>query len=365
MTRKIYASLLALIIALTAIVLTGKQSERAATAAPAAGHELLSQLPASDFILYADAQRMLTEIVPNILSDRPEARARFEADMDRFQKETGFDLRTLDTVAVGFNFNDSQRARDYDFAFVARGRFDAQATIEAGFNSATKHSEGRIEKQAQQYEGRAIYLAGNGERKVVITVAPPTDESGAQVITPKPVPGDDEPRPATTHDRSMAFVALDSNTIAFGNLKSVRATIDASMGRERVSDELVQLATRTPNAVAGFSGTITPEMARSLRIGPNKAQDSIASIRQVYGSFNINGNNAEAYVNLRTETPEQARQLSSMAKLAAALGRQHASSRSGSLEALIKDLSIEAVGNEVQMSVKFAQADLAPFIQRL
>ncbi len=365
MTRKIYASLLALIIALTAIALTGKQSERTATAAPvAAGHDLLSQLPASDFILYADAQRMLTEIVPHILSDRPEARARFEADMDKFQKETGFDPRTLDVVAVGFNFNDSQRARDYDFTFVARGRFDAQATIEAGFKAATKHSEGRIDKQAQQYEGRTIYVVGNAGRRVSVSNAPQTDESGVQIITPKAVPGDDEPRPATTHDRSMAFVALDSNTIAFGNMKSVRATIDASMGRERVSDELVQLATRTPNAVAGFSGTITPEMARSLRIGPNKAQDSIASIRQIYGSFNINGNDGEAVVNLRTETPEQARQLGTMIKLAAALGRQHVS-KSNSLEALIKDLSIEAIGNEVQMSLKFAQADLAPFIQRL
>lgn len=364
MSRKIYASLLALIIALTAFA--GKQAEQTAQAAPpaaAVGYDLLNQLPASDFIAYADARRMLTEIVPNILSDSPEARARFEDHLNKLQKETGFDLRTLDAMAVGFNFNESRKTRGYELAIIARGRFDAQATIETAFKHASEKTKGRIEKQSQLYEGRTIYVDAQAERTRAVESKSQAGESGAQVIKPKAISGDN-PQPEI-NENAMAFVALDANTIAFGSFKSVKATIDASMGRERVSDELVGLATRNPNAAAGFSGTLTPEMARSLRFGPDKALDSIASIRQVYGSFNLSGNEGEAMVNLRTETAAQASQLGSMMRLAVAVGRQHVSSKSDSFESLIKNLSIEVADNEVQVSLKFAHTDLAPFFQKL
>ncbi len=366
MSRKIHASLLILVLALTTIALNGRVVEPTANAAPAASYELLSQLPDSDFILYADAQRVLTDIVPNLLMTRPEDRARFEADLDRFQKDAGFDPRTIDAVAVGVNLNSSQRASDHDFAIIARGRFDANATIDAGFNAAIKRRPGSIERQSQQYEGRTIYLLAPVAQRQAMSV-PQTDETGAPILPPKSVSGEEQNR-AATQDRSMAFVALDPNTIAFGYLKSVRATIDANMGKGRVTDELVQLATRTPNAAVSFSGSLTPEMVKNFRIGHSKAEESVASIRQVYGAFNVNGNNAEAFINLRTEAAEQAQQIGTMLKFlkfASSFSRERgAGSKGRSLEALTKDLNIETVGNEVQINLKLAQADLAPFVRR-
>ena len=349
MSRRINASLLVLVIALAAFALSGKQSITVANAAPAASYDLLSSLPSSDFIVYVDTQRILTDVMPAILIENVEARAELESNLDKFKKDMGFDPRLLDAVAIGLNLNSSKRAHDFDFAVIARGRFDATAVIDSGLNAATKGSHGELEKQTQQYEGRTIYLLG---------AAKPTQTDGA-------APGvDSEPGPNT-----MTFVALDSNTVAFGNLKSVQATIDAAMGRERVDDELVQLATRTPGAVVSFSGNLTPETASNFRLGNKQADESISSIRQIFGSLTVAGNDMEGRVNIRTEAEEQARQLSTSLnalKFMAKLGISNdASDEEKTIESLLNDVEVFAVGNEVQITSRVPLTDIAPFVCHL
>lgn len=349
MSRKIHASFLALVMIATFALTGGQAAVRTATAAPAATNDLLGMLPPSDIIAYVDTQRVLTDFIPTIFAGQPEVRAELESNLDRFKKDVGFDPRTLDAVAVGLNLDASRRERGFDFACIARGRFDANAAIEAGFASAMRESKGELEKRTQQYEGRTIYVLA------------PVSRQSKEV-------GDSLPEVREPSGNTMVFVPLDSNTVAFGNLKSVQATIDAGMGRERVNDELVQLATRTPNAIVSFSGNITPEFAdHFFHVSNKKADESIASIRQIYGSFNLSGNDAEALVNVRTETAEQSRQLSStlnglklMARLAG--GRENAGEKK-SLEVLINSLNIYAVGNEVQLTLKVAAKDLTPFMR--
>jgi len=343
MTRKIHASLLALLM-IAAFALAGGNSLPKANAA-AASPELLSALPPSDIIAYVDADRVSTDAIPTIFAAEPQTRARLEDALNDVKREIGFDPRTIEAVAIGFNLSDSQRARGYDFTFLMRGRFDATATIEAGFDAAFKKVPGALEKQTRLYEGRTIY--------VLAPISRANTENDAQPEAER------EPGAHT-----MVFVALDPNTVAFGNLKSVQATIDASLGRARVDDELVQLATRTPNAVASFSGNVPPEMARSL-FG-NKLKGNLNSVKQVYGSFNLAGGEAEALVNLRTETGDQARQLSTTLngfKLMAKIGGAQLTGRDKSLEPLLRGLSINAVDNEVQFTLKVAATDLAPFVR--
>ncbi len=373
MTRKIYTLLLVLLIALTTFSSTAIYAEPGAKANPVASHELLSALPSSDFILYTDAQRVMTEIIPTLIITSPEERARFEADLDRLKKETGLDPRLLDAVVVGINLEASRRIYEHDFAVIARGRFDAHSTLETGLEHAVKKGAGLYERQTQQYEGRTIYILGRAkvsiavtspQRPQVVVNAPPATVTTAD---PASASGQDK-APVPPREAGHAFVALDSNTIAFGSLKSVRATIDASMGRGRVSDELVQLASRTPGAAVSFSGNLTPETAKSLRLSNNsKIADSLSSIKQVYGAFNLTGTDAEAFINLRTFEAENARQLSMMLnglKFIARIGHNSNSNRSKSIETLINGVTVDAVGDEVQINAKIAQADLAPIVRK-
>lgn len=379
MFRKIQASLLALLMTLAVVVLAGRQSQQTATAA-SASLELLGALPESDFIVYVDTQRIMTEIIPGVLAERPEELAKLKTMLDEIQKDTGLDPRLLDSVAIGVNASPSRSAHASDFAVIARGRFDASATIDVGMAAAVRESRGRMERQQQQYEGRIIHTLAPARLKQTPPASSTSDAAQTRTATPventtgdAPVvvgvlaPKEIDPDINRERDREgdqLAILALDSNTLAIGSLSSVRATVDASMGRGRVSDELVQLATHTPNAVVSFSGNVTPETLRSMRLGSSDAKDSVASIRQIYGSFNTTGSDGEVSINLRTEAAEQARQLGmalNALKFAARFSGEQVSAKNKSLEALIKDLNIEAVGNEVQIRLKLAQTDLAPF----
>ncbi|HEY0547621.1 MAG TPA: hypothetical protein VGC91_19730 [Pyrinomonadaceae bacterium] len=346
MSRKIHASLLALLM-LTAFALAGGKAASTAAASPAASSDLLSALPPSDFIFYVDSQRVLNDVIPTIFADQPEARARLESDLDQAQKELGFDPRTIEATATGFNFPASRQSRGYDFAIILRGRFDANAIIDGGFANAIKRSKGELEKRTRQYEGRTIYVLAQ-------TARPATEGGKSEEVEREP------------SGNTMVFVALDSNTVALGNLKSVQATIDASMGRAKVDDELVQLAMRSPGAVVSFSGNVTQELANSFHIGNKEANNSLSSIRQIYGSFNLSGSDGEAFVNLRTETAEQASHLGTIMnglKLMARLGRARNADEQKSLETLINTLNIYAVGNEVQINLKVTAKDLLPIVR--
>lgn len=328
---------------LTAFALAGGKAANTATASPASSSELLSALPPSDFILYADSQRVLTDVIPTIFADQPDARAKLESDLNQAQKELGFDPRTIEATAIGLNLPAAEKSRGYDFSFIMRGRFEANAVIDAGFAAATKHSKGELEKRTREYEGRTLY--------VLAATARPTEGGKSEAAEREP------------SGHTMVFVALDSNTVAFGNLKSVQATIDASMGRAKVDDELVQLASRTPDAIVSFSGNVTPEIAGNLRLGNREADNSLASLKSIYGSFNLNGGDGEALINLRTETAEQASHISTLLnglKLMAKLGRARNDAEQKSLETVINALNIYAAGNEVQLNLKVPAKDLAP-----
>ena len=347
MYKRIHTSLLAVVIVLAAFALSGKQSEQVVSAAPASSYDLLSALPASDFIISVDTQRVLTEVIPTILVAQPEARAQLESTLEMFKKDLGFDPRLVDAIAVGVNFN-SQNLPGATFALIARGRFDANAAIESGLSHVTKESRGELTRQTNVYEGRTIHL-------LVPTTRTNTDNSPANETEFKP------------SDQVMVFVALDSNTVAFGNMKSVRATIDASLGRGRIDDELVQLSTHTPNAVVCFGGKVPPDVARHMRLGNNEAGNNIASMKQIYGSLNANGNDGEVLVNVRMESNEDARQLTmalNALKFMAKIGASKDSAERKSIEAMVDSLEVYAVNNEVQITARIALNDLAPFIPK-
>lgn len=334
---------------LTAFAFYGGSKAAPVAASPAASSDLLNSLPPADFIFYVDSQRVMTDVMPTIFAEQPEARAKLEADLNQMKNELGFDPRTIDSVAVGFNFPASEKTRGYDFAIITRGRFDANATIDAGFASVMKKSPGMFTKQTRQYEGRAIY--------VMAEVVRPSANEGGKTEEVEREPG----------RHTMTFTALDSNTIAFGNLKSVQAIIDASMGRAKVDDELVGLAMRTPGAVVGFSGNVSQELASTFHLGNKEADNSLSSIRQIYGSLNMTGGDGEALVNLRTETAEQASHLGSILnglKLLARIGSRRTDAERKSLETLINAVNIYAVGNEVQINLKASAQDLAPLARR-
>jgi hypothetical protein len=348
MNRKFYFSLLAFALTLVATVafVVGHGAARRAASANAA----LAALPASDFVISIDVQRGLNETLPSLLASNPALLAKMNAHLDRFQKETGINPRSFESVAVGGRITAS-RPHDSRTVVIARGSFNSDQLLDNAIAFAKAKGE-RFQKEEQQYEGKRIILINSG-RDV-------KDE----------VEGGDN-APATSYKTSdkMAISVIDSNTLAVGDLEGVRAAVDASMGRERVDDELVRLATLQPNAVVGFSGKIPPSLAQ--KASTSGIEKYFASIRQFYGSFSANGTDAESVVAVRTETAEQASEIGqalNTLKTLSSFGFSRASGGPGSAKAdsladLIKGLSITTTGNEVQINVRIPQGSLTPLMR--
>jgi hypothetical protein len=259
--------------------------------------------------------------------------------------------------------------------------------LENAFATAKANGE-KFQKEEQSYEGKRIILishtkgmkdeAGTSGKAAVPTTPPVSPPLLGEGFGPSKDAKESNRPPLEVLEGApsvkvrgrdaLAIGVLDNNTLAIGELESVRAAIDASLGRERVDDELVRLATQTPGAVVGFSGKIPQGLSR--KASPNTSIEKyFASIRQFYGSFNANGTDAETAVTLRTETAEQASEigqaLNAIKSFSALSGLASGgnAAKANSIADLIKGLSITTQGNEVQINVKVPQGSFAPLVR--
>src|SRR5918911_414987 len=222
MNKRTSSAILSVVIALSALLLVNGSAERSLAAHPAASY-LLSSLPASDAVIYIDAQRLLTDSLPNLLVNSPKLLARVNEHLDEFKEKTNVDLRTFDNVAIGIRFNPPSERGDFKIVVLAQGRFDANSILDAALGAASRDG---LYPHERQYDGRTLYVLNRQKQEAK-----------------QPAQTTDKPE-ATPNSLDMALAVVDANTFAFGDFESVRAALDISA--PRVSDELVELATRTP-----------------------------------------------------------------------------------------------------------------------
>jgi flavin-binding protein dodecin len=333
---------IALLVAQTNGRVTASTNTAEASRAAVAPGTALSELPASDIVLFVDTQRLLTDTLPNFLGADPTLFAKINAKLDKFQQETGIDPRSFDSFAVGVRFSSAQRFHDSRFVSIARGSFVASDLIESGFAAARKKE--KIEREEQIYEGKKIYVMGRARL---------TKADGEKAFV--------------ADDRRMAVAELDGNTIVFGDLESVRSTLNPSTAR--VEQSLVDLATRTPGAFTGFAGNLPPGMAKGLGFGNTKADKLADSIRQVYGSVSTVGTSAETLIAARTETADQARDIAQALnglKLVSQLGIGRGSSKAEqeAFSSVIRGLTVTSQDNEVEIKLSVTQPEIASLLRR-
>lgn len=376
MKKKIYVLALAMALMLGLVAFISGTALRAASSQ---SNNALAALPASDIVVTIDTQRLMSETLPVVLAENPAMLAKVNEKIEAFIKESGIDLRTFDSLAVGLRFK-SPATHSFDAVVIARGHFNANQVLDAGFAAAKKKRD--FQKRDELYEGKTIFvILPQQRRRTTSTGASKADGKGAVLTAEPSVKTNDkeessapryevEVRTGRNRLEQMAVVALDANTLAFGDVKTVKAAIDASLGRERVDDELVRMATQNPSALVGFSGRIPPSVTEKLeKSGQGVESKYMASIRKFYGSFSTVGTDAETFIALQTEKANEAHDISqalNAVKLLGGLGSrvQPGSGNVRSLAGLLKNLSITTQDNEVQIRLNIKQKDLAPFMRR-
>lgn len=344
--KSIYGSFIALLllsmIALTAAPSASAQTRASGTTAvsASAAQDPLTMLPASDGVLVADVRRVLNEALPRAFSSDPAKLAQINADIDRFKTRTGVDLRSVERMAIGTRFNQVGQATRMDTVAIARGTFRADIIVAAGRLAAKdKH-------RTEKYAGRNIYIFTLDEQMKLFGLF-------NMKLT------------------DVAVCVMDTHTLAIGQLARVREAIDASAGKPRVSAELVQLATRTPNALISFGANVPAATIRDLGgigLDSDEISKSVASIRQLYGAIGMTGTGFDMQAVARTENAQAAKSLNDtitgakefISPLVSQFLKNEAKAKL--VSNTLNSLKVSTTGNELQIRLEVAQSDLATLV---
>jgi len=298
----------------------------------------LSLLPRSDFVAFVNVKRLITEAAPKVLADNPAKLAEFNAEIDKFKAQTGIDARMFENIAVGMRYqHPSPRVTTTDTVVIANGSFSAGALLAA----ARLASKGKY--QEQKYSGTTLYVFNVQDHIKMLGLF-------------------------NMKVGEVAAAVLDANTLAIGEPASVRAALD-NKAQGRVNNDLIQLATRSPNALMGFGANVPPALTASADFGNEEISKIIGSIRQAYGAIGTTADGFDMLAVARTEKAEQAQTLSETLGALKQFGGMmipQLPAETGQLaQAALDSLKISSAGNETLIRLELKQADISTLMRVL
>lgn len=312
---------------------SGSPSRTAAGTPPA---DTFNYLPASDAIALIDVRRLLNETMPGVLGGDPAKLATANAEVDKFKTRTGIDLRSFDRVVLGVRYTyPSARVTKLETVAIAHGTFDAKGLAAAGRIAAN----GKVREE--KYRGATILVFTINEQMKLLGLW-------------------------DMRINELAVCALDSKSLAIGNLPAVRAAIEAGK-KGRANGELTSLATRDPKAVIGFGANVPRELLANLNVGNDTMAKDVNSIRQAYGSVGSTASDVSIMLVARTDSAESAKNLNDtitgLKQLGGFLIVQMAQPRKALAQSALDNLTITTRGTELEIRTQVAAASLASVIK--
>ncbi len=254
---------------------------------------LAALLPASDAVVAFNAQRLVNEALPQILSANQPMLKDILGKIDEVKNKTGVDLRQFEQFALGVSSKRNQ-AKEFDFepVVLARGSFNAGALISLA--KIALNGKYREEKVGD----KIVYIFTPPAPKIVpLNKKTQSNGSASKRALDKMF---------DKLSREFAVSSYDNNTLAIGTTARVRETLQA---KTRVEPEILSLVNRKPNALISFGMTVPNGMSALINLGNDELGKNIDSIRQISGSMDVTEGNAIVSLAAKTLRPEQAQAL--------------------------------------------------------
>ena len=325
-----------LVLATLALALSGRSQTRSPRAVPPPP-DTLSYLPASDAVMLIDVRRMLNETLPRILAGDKVKMGQANSEIDKFKSRTGIDPRAFDRVVLGVRYAyPNATTTKLETIAIAHGTFDAKALAAAARLAA--NGKNREEK----YRNATIMIVGINEQMKMLGLW-------------------------SMKVNELAICALDTKTLAIGDVATVRAAIDAGKRGRAANGALISLASRDPQAVVGFGANLPRELMANLNVGNDTIAKDANSIRQAYGSIGTTDTDVSLSLFARTDNAESAKSLSEtvtgLKQLAAIFVFRMAPPRKALAQSALDNLKITTRGNELEIKTQVTAASLASVIK--
>jgi hypothetical protein len=199
-------------------------------------HASLATLPEADALVYVSPQRILNEAAPRVVD--PAELTKMRSTFAELKKSAGVDPSSVEYLVIAVRFNKPAS----DLSFVAP---DIMAVVGGDFSSDSLMTLGQLYLQdkvrVEQYGSKAITL-----------------------MKIDPIAAEAEKNPILKPFTEIGVVPLTANSLAFGNLRYLKAAIDAVNGNGRISSASLESLLRDPNALISASGAPLASFAKSF-----------------------------------------------------------------------------------------------------
>lgn len=304
---------------------------------------LVSLLPASDGVMTVDLKSLFSNGLPQILSGNQTMLGDVNNVIDKIKTDTGIDLRQFDQLAVGVTA-EKVSASEYDFKPVALAR--------GNYNAASLISVVKLASKGQYREekigGKTVYVFS--AKDVAAKNKPDTNNSMIEKAIDRMIDG---------LTKEIAVTSLDAKTLAFGTLPRVRQTIE---NKTSAASEVTDLIKRNPNSMMSFAGKVPNGMSAFLPLDNDELGKSIDSIRYVYGTMSVAGENTNVQLMAKTEASAQAEELYSTLEGLQLVGKTLIGGLKGAdkqvYARMIENAVIKRSANEVSLDLSVPQNDI-------
>ncbi|HJU91843.1 MAG TPA: hypothetical protein VJ656_02820 [Pyrinomonadaceae bacterium] len=243
----------------------------------------LAALPEADVLIYVSPQRILNEAAPRVMPPAEITKMR-EVFAD-LKKSVGVDPAALEYLVIAFRFHKPAS----DLSFVAP---DFMAVVGGDFSSDSLITVGQLQLQDK------VRVEKHGSKSIsLITVDPLISVARKNPIL----------KPYT----EVGVVPLTANSLAIGNLRYIKAAIDAADGTGRINPVALQSLLRDPNALIAAQGAPIAAIARSLGMygleNTSRESSCTTDLGNFYAAVTMNGTNFSLRGAMHADNPDTAK----------------------------------------------------------
>jgi hypothetical protein len=243
----------------------------------------LASLPEADAIIYASPQRILNEAAPRVMA--PAEVTKMRSSFADIKKAIGVDPATVEYLVIAVRFNKPAG----DLSFMAP---DVLAVVGGDFSSDSLVSLAQLALQdkarVEKYGSKSITMM-----KI--------DQIEAEALK----------TPMLKPYVELGAVPLSANSFAIGNLRYVKAAVDAADGNGRISAATLESLFRDPNVLIAASGAPLGAIAKSLGLLglENTARESRCDTHfgNFYTAVTMSGTNFNLRGAMNADNPDTAK----------------------------------------------------------
>jgi hypothetical protein len=243
----------------------------------------LASLPEADAIIYASPQRILNEAAPRVMA--PAELTKMRSSFADIKKAIGVDPATVEYLVIAVRFNKPAS----DLSFMAP---DVLAVVGGDFSSDSLVSLAQLALQdkarVEKYGSKSITMM-----KI--------DQIEAEALK----------TPMLKPYVELGAVPLSANSFAIGNLRYVKAAVDAADGNGRISAATLESLFRDPNVLIAASGAPLGAIAKSLGLLglENTSRESRCDTHfgNFYSAVTMSGTNFSLRGAMNADNPDTAK----------------------------------------------------------